>query len=69
MFRLCLRYLTLCGVLLLLVGCSSDKRAMELVMQAESIMADSPEQALDIIESIDRSRVRGEGDNARLALV
>ena len=69
MFRLCLRYLTLCGVLLLLVGCSSDKRAMELVMQAESIMADSPEQALDIIESVDRSRVCGEGDNARLALV
>jgi tetratricopeptide (TPR) repeat protein len=42
---------------------------MELVLQAESIMADSPEQALDIIESIDRSRVRGERDNARLALV
>lgn len=69
MLRLCLRYLTLCGVLLLLVGCSSDKRAMELVMQAESLMLDASDEALSIMESIDSKKVRGERDNARYALV
>lgn len=64
-----LRYLATLVALCLVVACSSDKQTMEHIMQAESIMLDAPDQALDIIESIDREKVRGPRDNARYALV
>ena len=52
-----LRYLATLVALCLVVACSSDKQTMEHIMQAESIMLDAPDQALDIIESIDREKV------------
>ena len=69
MLRSTLRHIALLATLLLAVGCSSKKQTMEQILQAESIMAETPEQALDIMMGIERGDVRGDADNARYALV
>lgn len=69
MMRILLRHIALLWALLLVVGCSSDKQAMESILQAESLMLDAPDQALAIIEGVDRSKVRGRGDKAHYSLV
>ena len=62
--------LHLCYVicLLLLVGCSS-RQAVEDIARAESIVQESPAEALAIMESVDYSALRTEKDRARYALV
>ena len=53
----------------LLVGCSTDSRVMEQIFEAESLIPEQPEQALELITAVDRSAVRGDYDQARYALV
>ena len=54
---------------MLLIGCSTDSKAMEQIYDAENLAQNSPQRALEVINSVERSSVRGERDKARYALV
>ena len=54
---------------MLLVGCSTDERTMQLIEQAEQVMIDHPDSALNIIRSVDVESIRGEEDMSRYRLV
>ncbi len=53
---------------LLLIGCSTDKQTMQLIEQAESVMIEHPDSALNIIRSVDAESIRGEEDMAHYRL-
>ena len=53
---------------LLLVGCYSDPRQVELVDRAEALMDSLPEASLALLDSVNSSRLVG-ADNARYALL
>ena len=53
---------------LLLVGCHSDPRQVELVDRAEAVMDSIPETALALLDSVDSHRLV-RADNARYALL
>lgn len=53
----------------LLIGCSTDSRVMEQIYEAEALIPEEKERALELIRGVDRSAVRGKGDQARYALV
>ena len=53
----------------LLIGCSTDSRVMEQIFEAEALIPEENERALELIRSVDRSAVRGKSDQARYALV
>lgn len=57
------------GVVLLAVGCSTDSGTMTLLLRAESIVQDSPEEALAVLDSVDFEKVRGKHDIARYQLI
>ena len=69
MLRTSLRYATMLLAVMLSVGCSSKRQAMEQVLQAESLVLESPAEALSIVEGVDRRHIRGAEDNARYSLV
>ena len=54
---------------MLLVGCSTDQQTMQLIEQAEQVMIDHPDSALNIIRSVDAESIRGEEDMAHYRLV
>lgn len=56
-------------VVLLFVGCSSDERNMQLIGEAESVMIEHPDSALNIIRSIDMATIHGDEDMAHYRLV
>lgn len=56
-------------VVLLFVGCSSDERTMQLIGEAESVMIERPDSALNIIRSIDVETIHGDEDMAHYRLV
>lgn len=56
-------------VAMLLIGCSTDSKVMEQIYDAENLAQKSPQRALEVINSVERSSVRGERDKARYALV
>ena len=56
-------------IVLLLVGCGSDERTMQLIGEAESVMIEHPDSALNIMRSIDPETIRGEEDMSRYRLV
>lgn len=56
-------------VVLLFVGCSSDERNMQLIGEAESVMIEHPDSALNIIRSIDVATIHGDEDMAHYRLV
>ena len=53
----------------LLIGCSTDSRVMEQIFEAEALIPEESERALELIRGVDRSAVRGKSDQARYALV
>ena len=53
----------------LLVACSTDGKIMEQIYEAEALVQQNPEKALEVISSVDRGAVRGQSDRARYALV
>ena len=53
---------------LLLVGCHSDPRQVELIDRAEAVMDSLPEVALSLLDSVDSHRLL-RADNARYALL
>ena len=55
-------------IVLLLVGCGSDERTMQLIGEAESVMIEHPDSALNIMCSIDPETIRGEEDVAHYRL-
>jgi tetratricopeptide (TPR) repeat protein len=57
------------GVALLAIGCSTDSGTMSLLLRAESIAQDSPEEALAVLDSVDFEKVRGKHDVARYQLI
>ena len=54
---------------MLLVGCSTDERTMQLIEQAEQVMIDHPDSALHLIRSVDADAIRGKEDMAHYRLV
>ena len=54
---------------MLLVGCSTDQQTIQLIEQAEQVMIDHPDSALNIIRSVDAESIRGEEDMAHYRLV
>lgn len=61
---------TILGTLLtLLLAACTNRTAMEQLSYAESIVVDSPAEALATMEHIERNDFRGERDNARYTLV
>ena len=56
-------------IVLLLVGCGSDERTMQLIGEAESVMIEHPDSALNIMRSIDPETIRGEENMSRYRLV
>lgn len=53
---------------LLLVGCSTDERTLQLIGEAESVMIEYPDSALNIMRAIDPATIRGEEDMAHYRL-
>lgn len=51
------------------VGCNTPSEIVALIDESERIVADYPDSALRVIESVDKSRVRGREDQARYRLV
>lgn len=50
-------------------GCTSNNEVMQSVFEAERIAETQPEEALAIMQAVDRSAIRGSRDNARYALI
>ena len=63
-----LTYLWVALVVLIAVGCTS-REALESIERAEQLMADSPEEALRIMQGVDRESLRSDEDKARYELV
>ena len=63
-----LTYLWVALVLLIAVGCTS-REALESIERAEQLVADSPEEALRIMQGVDRESLRSDEDRARYELV
>ena len=63
-----LTYLWVALVVLIAVGCTS-REALESIERAEQLMADSPEEALRIMQGVDRESLRSDEDRARYELV
>lgn len=61
-------FIALCAMLLA-VGCSTDSRTMNLLLRAESIAQDAPEEALAVLDSVDFDQVRGKHDRAHYQLI
>ena len=53
---------------LLLIGCSTDERTMQLIGEAESVMIEHPDSAMNIIRSVDAESIRGDEDIAHYRL-
>ena len=53
---------------LLLVGCGTDERTIQLIGEAESVMVEHPDSALNIMRTIDSETIRGEEDMAHYRL-
>lgn len=53
---------------LVLVGCGTDKQTMQLIGEAESVMIEYPDSALNIMRSIDPATIRGDEDMAHYRL-
>lgn len=53
---------------LVLVGCGTDKQTMQLIGEAESVMIEYPDSALNIMRSIDPASIRGDEDMAHYRL-
>lgn len=64
-----MRLLSLIVLLLMSVGCSTDEQTLQLIEQAESVMIEHPDSALNIIRSVDAESIRGEEDMAHYRLV
>ena len=54
--------------ILVLIGCSTDEQTLQLIEQAESVMIEHPDSALNIIRSVDAESIRGEEDMAHYRL-
>ena len=63
-----LTYLWVALVVLIAVGCTS-REALESIERAEQLMADNPEEALRIMQGVDRESLRSDEDKARYELV
>ena len=65
-----LRMRWLCGLLMvvLLVGCSTDERTLQLIGEAEGVMIEHPDSALTIMRSVDVETIRGKEDMAHYRL-
>ena len=63
-----MRLLSLIVLLLMSVGCSTDEQTLQLIEQAESVMIEHPDSALNIIRSVDAESIRGEEDMAHYHL-
>lgn len=63
-----LTYLWVALVSLIAVGCTS-REALESIGRAEQLMADNPEEALRIMQGVDRESLRSDEDKARYELV
>ncbi len=63
-----MRLLSLIVLLLMSVGCSTDEQTLQLIEQAESVMIEHPDSALNIIRSVDAESIRGEEDMAHYRL-
>ena len=63
-----LTYLWVALVVLIAVGCTS-REALESIERAEQLMADNPEEALRIMQGVDRESLRSDEDRARYELV
>lgn len=63
-----LTYLWVALVSLIAVGCTS-REALESIERAEQLMADNPEEALRIMQGVDRESLRSDEDKARYELV
>lgn len=61
--------LLIIGAMLLGNACSTDSAIIEKIDRAESIVEQTPEQALRIMQGINRADIRGDKDFARYALV
>lgn len=61
--------LMLCGIVALTLGACSEREAMAKVERAESIMAENPEEALDIVAQVDNNDIHSKHGHARYALV
>lgn len=55
--------------LVLMFGCRTDSQTIERMDRAESVMAEQPEEALQLIESINPEELRRKGDKARYSLL
>lgn len=67
-YRLLLNLARVCFAVML-VGCSTDGKIMEQIYEAEALVQQNPEKALEVIGGVDRSLLRGQSDRARYALV
>lgn len=67
MRRLLLFAFALCA--LALAGCATDEHTAELIRRAESVVAEHPDSALNIVRSIDADRIRSRHDIAHYQLV
>ena len=54
--------------ILVLISCSTDEQTLQLIEQAESVMIEHPDSALNIIRSVDAESIRGEEDMAHYRL-
>lgn len=66
--RVVVLFALVCSVVAL-GGCATDSRTMKLLLDAERIAQDSPEEAMHFVEQIDRSALRSQHDMARYRLV
>ena len=64
-----LHYIPLLCSAVLVLSCSTDKHAAELINRAERIVVEHPDSALTIMQSIDPSTIHGDEDMARYRLV
>ena len=67
-YRLLLNLARVCFAVML-IGCSTDGKIMEQIYEAEALVQQNPEKALEVIGGVDRSLLRGQSDRARYALV
>ena len=61
--------MTLAAMCMALVAGCSDRDALQRLEDAEKIMAAEPERALEMVESVDPTKLRTEEHRARYALI
>lgn len=59
----------LCLFCFVIVGCTTPATTLKIIEQSESIAVDYPDSALMLINSVDRTSIRGKHDMARYRLV